>query len=59
LNNKHIAFVYVIAGVGKIGGEVLENGRLVLFDEGEKLIVTAAGASLRLLLLTGKLLNEP
>ena len=58
-NPDYTAFIYVIDGVGKIGGEALENGTLVLFDEGDQLTVSAAGEPLRFLLLTGKPLNEP
>jgi redox-sensitive bicupin YhaK (pirin superfamily) len=53
------AFIYVIGGEGKTGGEALENDTLVLFDEGDQLAVSAAGEPLRFLLLTGKPLNEP
>jgi hypothetical protein len=56
---QYTAFIYVIDGVGKTGGEALENGKLVLFDEGDQLAVSAAGELLRFLLLTGKPLNEP
>jgi redox-sensitive bicupin YhaK (pirin superfamily) len=55
----YTAFVYVIGGSGKTDGQALENGRLVLFDEGEQLAVSAADEPLRFLLLTGKPLNEP
>lgn len=55
----YTAFIYVIDGKGLTEGEVLENGKLVLFDEGEQLAVSASGESLRFLMLTGKPLNEP
>jgi hypothetical protein len=55
----YTAFIYVIQGAGQTDGEALENGKLVLFGEGEQLAVSAADASLRFLLLTGKPLNEP
>jgi redox-sensitive bicupin YhaK (pirin superfamily) len=55
----YTAFIYVTDGVGKTSGETLENGTLVMFDEGDQLTVSAAGEPLRFLLLTGKPLNEP
>ena len=58
-NPDYTAFIYVIEGVGETGGDAIENGTLVLFDEGDQLTVSAAGETLRFLLLTGKPLNEP
>jgi hypothetical protein len=58
-NPGYTAFIYVIDGLGKTGGEALENGTLVLFDGGDQLAVSAASETLRFLLLTGKPLNEP
>ena len=58
-DNNYTAFIYVIDGVGKTSGEALENGKLVLFDEGEQLTVSAGSEALRFLLVTGKPLNEP
>jgi len=58
-NPDYTAFIYVIGGEGKTGDEVLENGTLVLFDEGEQVAVSSANKTLRFLLLTGKPLNEP
>jgi redox-sensitive bicupin YhaK (pirin superfamily) len=55
----YTAFIYVIGGSGQTDGHALENGKLVLFDEGEQLAVGAADEPLRFLLLTGKPLNEP
>jgi redox-sensitive bicupin YhaK (pirin superfamily) len=55
----YTAIVYIIGGKGRTDGKDLENGTLVLFDKGEQVAVSAAGVSLRLLLFTGKPLNEP
>ncbi len=55
----YTAFIYVIDGAGKTVGEAIENGTLVLFEEGDQFAVSAAGEALRFLLLTGKPLNEP
>ncbi len=58
-NPTHTAFIYVIGGSGQTEGVALENGKLVLFDEGEQLAVSATDEPLRFLVLTGKPLNEP
>jgi len=55
----YTAFIYVIGGLGRTGGRAIEDGTLVLFDEGRQLAVSAAGEPLRFLLVTGKPLNEP
>ncbi len=55
----YTAFIYVIGGSGKTDSSKVENGTLVLFEEGDQLSVTASGQDLRFLLLTGKPLNEP
>jgi redox-sensitive bicupin YhaK (pirin superfamily) len=55
----YTAFIYVIGGIGKIDGQKIDNGTLALFDKGEQLTVSADNKPLRLLLLTGKPLNEP
>ena len=56
---SYTALIYVIGGNGKTDGQAIENGTLVLFDEGQQLAVSAAGIPLRFLLVTGKPLNEP
>jgi hypothetical protein len=56
---SYTAFIYVIGGKGSTDGQAIENGKLVLFDQGEQLAVSAANDDLRFLLLTGKPLNEP
>ncbi len=55
----YTAFIYVIAGKGETDGTGLENGTLVLFEQGEQLSVKAENEPLRFLLLTGKPLHEP
>ncbi len=55
----YTVFIYVTGGSGQTDGHALENGKLVLFGEGEQLAVGAADEPLRFLLLTGKPLNEP
>ena len=58
-NPEYTAFIYIIDGVGDVGGERHANGTLVLFDQGDQFVVSAASAPLRFLLITGKPLNEP
>ena len=58
-NPTYTAFIYVIGGKGKTDDQEIDNGTLVLFDKGEQLAVSAANEPLRLLVLTGKPLNEP
>ena len=55
----YTAFIYVIAGKGETDETALENGTLVLYDQGQQLSVKALDEPLRFLLLTGKPLNEP
>ena len=55
----YTAFIYVIGGRGEADGQIIDNGTLVLFDKGEQVSVSAANEPMRLLLLTGKPLNEP
>ena len=55
----YTAFIYVIGGKGATDGQAIENGNLVLFDQGEQLAISAANDDLRFSLLTGKPLNEP
>jgi redox-sensitive bicupin YhaK (pirin superfamily) len=58
-NPAYTAFIYVIGGSGQTDGEAIENGKLVLYQAGEQLSVSAGEDPLRFLLLTGKPLNEP
>ncbi|HKI49524.1 MAG TPA: pirin family protein [Desulfobacteria bacterium] len=58
-NPAYTALIYVIGGRGITDDTELENGILVLFEEGDQLSVKATGEDLRFLLLTGKPLNEP
>jgi quercetin 2,3-dioxygenase len=58
-NPEYTVFIYVIGGKGKTDGADIENGTLVLFDEGEQFSVNTSGEAMRFLLLTGKPLKEP
>jgi redox-sensitive bicupin YhaK (pirin superfamily) len=55
----YTVFIYVIGGMANIDGQEIDNGTLVLFDKGEQLAVSVDSEPLKLLLLTGKPLNEP
>jgi hypothetical protein len=55
----YTAFIYVIGGKGSTDSQAIENETLVLFDAGDHVGISAANEPLRLLLLTGKPLNEP
>lgn len=58
----HMAFAYVIAGGGyfdDITESMANNEDLVLFDNGEKLVVTAMDEPVRFLFLSGRPIREP
>lgn len=55
---SYTAFIYVIGGKGTTDGKAIENGKLVLYEKGNYLTVTASGKPIRFLLLTGKPLQE-
>ena len=48
----------MIGGKGTTDGKAIENGKLVLYEKGNYLTVTASGKPIRFLLLTGKPLQE-
>ena len=56
---SYTAFIYVIGGSGATDSSSIKNGTLVLFDTGNHISLTAGDEGLRVLLLTGKPLNEP
>ena len=56
---SYTAFLYVIGGKGNTDGKRITDGMLVLYNAGEQIAVSAASEGLRVLLLTGKPLNEP
>ena len=57
----HNLFAYVIGGKGYLCNEKIpfENEDLILFDDGEELIIKTEEENIRLLLISGKPLNEP
>jgi quercetin 2,3-dioxygenase len=55
----YTVFIYIIGGKGETGtGEKVENETLVLFEDGDQIIVKAVGDSVRFLLVSGKPLHE-
>ncbi len=56
---SYTAFIYVIEGKGSTDDTEIDNGTLVLFNQGDQLSVKADSNPLRCLLLAGKPLNEP
>jgi redox-sensitive bicupin YhaK (pirin superfamily) len=57
--NDYTTFIYVIGGDGRVEGVEIKNGMLVLFDEGDEIMLSAGQNSLRFLLCSGKPLKEP
>ena len=55
----YTAFIYVISGAGRAAGVAVKNGMLVLFDEGDEMVVSTEKEPLRFLLCSGKPLREP
>jgi quercetin 2,3-dioxygenase len=61
----HTAFAYIFAGEGIFGitsdddGEQITAPRLVVFDDGDQVRISALGNGTRFLLISGKPLNEP
>jgi len=58
----HTVFAYVYAGKGRFDentDELFGNKSLVLFDQGEQVVIRAENEELRFLLVSGKPLNEP
>lgn len=58
----HTVLVYVIEGGGIMGQEnnpVVGNGSLLLFGDGEQVLVTSSDEGIRFLLISGKPIREP
>ncbi len=63
-HSGYTAFTYVIDGQGCFGKEkdrdcIAENGTIILYDDGEEIVVVTGQHSVRFLLISGKPLNEP
>ena len=58
----HTVFAYVIDGVGNFGkpeSHLVSDGSLVLFDDGEQVVIATDTISVRFLLISGKPIGEP
>ncbi len=55
----YTTFIYVISGRARMAGVEVKNGMLVLFDEGDEILISAGAEPLRFLLCSGKPLREP
>lgn len=57
----HTVFAYVIDGQGTFGHEddTIGNGKIVLFGDGEEIMVSADQQGMRFLLISGKPIGEP
>lgn len=58
----HTVFAYVIKGRGLFCGEqdtFAENGTLILFDDGDEILVSTGKEEVRFLLISGKPIGEP
>jgi len=57
----HRAFAYVVDGSGRFdgGGKGIGSGYAALFGAGDEVTVTAGDSGVRLLLVSGRPLNEP
>jgi redox-sensitive bicupin YhaK (pirin superfamily) len=60
--NDHTVFAYIFEGSGRFDKESTKeagNRTLILFDQGDQMVVTAARKGVRFLLVAGKPLREP
>lgn len=58
----HTAFAYIIGGAGTLdleGESALENGMLVVFDDGDHIVAKGGARNLRFLFFSGKPIGEP
>jgi redox-sensitive bicupin YhaK (pirin superfamily) len=55
----HASFAYLFRGEATIDGRLVRSPRLVVFGDGDSVVVHAGGEGVRFLLVSGKPLNEP
>jgi redox-sensitive bicupin YhaK (pirin superfamily) len=55
----YTAFLYVIGGEGRVNDTTVQNKTLILFEDGDEIIVCAGKQPVRFLYLSGKPLHEP
>lgn len=59
IDDSYNLFVFVIDGEGKFEDNTLDKGNGVLYGEGDRVRIEALEEGLRLLIFSGKPLNEP
>lgn len=57
--NGYTVFIYCIDGKGSTNGTLFGDGTLVLFDDGDEILIKSQEQSLRFLLCSGKPIKEP
>ena len=58
----HTVFAYIFGGQGYFGDDsenIIQTDHLVIFEDGDEVVVTSADCNLRFLLISGKPINEP
>ena len=55
----YTVFIYCIAGAGSINDTEVADGNLVLFDDGDEVVMKSGEASLRFLFCSGRPIKEP
>jgi len=58
----HTVFAYIFEGQGYFGEStqnIIQSDHLVIFDDGDEVIVTSTDFNMRFLLISGKPINEP
>lgn len=58
VKNGHTVFAYIFEGNGYFGERLIESDHLVLFDDGDQVVVRAGEKQLRFLLVSGMPLGE-
>ena len=60
IEKGHTAFAYIFEGKGLFGeSQLIESDRLVIFDDGDEIIVSTDDCPIRFLLISGKPIGEP
>ena len=55
----YTVFTYCIGGSGSVNGTPFGDGSLILFDDGDEIVLTGGNVPLRFLLCSGKPIKEP
>ncbi|MFW9975260.1 MAG: pirin family protein, partial [Candidatus Thorarchaeota archaeon] len=62
IKRGHTVFAYIFEGQGRFGDstdEVIDIDHLVIFDDGDEVLVSSADCGVRFLLISGRPINEP